>query len=43
MSIMLLQKMGLLTCLEVYDPSGSARPCGLPEISTLAPAVRTQD
>lgn len=40
--VMLLQKDGLLTCLEVYDLDVIDQPYGLPDISTLEPAVWNQ-
>ena len=35
--VMLLQRGGHLTCLEIYDLSDIARPYGLPDLSSLRP------
>ncbi len=35
--VMMLQRGGYLTCLEVYDLSDIERPYGLPNFSSLRP------
>jgi hypothetical protein len=40
--VMILQRDGFMTCLEVYDLSEISRPYGLPDFTSLQPAVWNQ-